>query len=68
MQTEKKQPFYKRIMAQQEMGIFLILIVAIGIFYAIKPMFLSGENVYSMLKTLSFYGIVAVGETLILIG
>ncbi len=68
MQKEIKQPLFKRIFAQAEASVFLILVGMIVIFYAARPAFLSPANIYSVLKTLSFYGIVAVGETLLILG
>ena len=63
----KKESFVKRLFEKQETSIILILLAMILIFYLAVPAFLSPANIYSVLKTLSFYGIVAVGETLIIL-
>lgn len=61
-------PFIKRVLQGQIITILIALIVLIVTFYLINPQFLSDANVFSLMKTLAFYGIVAVGETLIIIG
>lgn len=59
--------FAKRVWNQQETSIVLILFSIVALFTALRPAFLSPENVYSMLKTLAFTGIVAVGQTLVIL-
>ena len=44
------------------------LIALIIIFSIINPQFVSQANVFSLIKTLAFYGIVAIGVTLVIIG
>lgn len=58
----------QRLLAFPETNIFLALLVMVVAFRCLAPEFLSDANVFSVLKTLSFYGIVAVGETLVMIG
>ncbi len=62
-----KKSFVGKISRQQEFGVILILIGIVAFFSILKPAFLSQENIYSLLKTLAFTGIVAVGETLIIL-
>ena len=57
----------KRLMQGQITTILIALIVFIALFALVNPEFLSEANVFSLMKTLAFYGIVAVGETLIII-
>jgi len=67
MNETVKKSFVKRTWEQQETGIILILFGIIVLFTALRPAFLSQENIYSLLKTLAFTGIVAVGQTLIIL-
>ena len=48
-------------------GIFILLIVLVAIFYAMNPIFLSGQNVAAMARAMSYSGIIAVGMALCLI-
>ena len=57
-----------RIFSIPEVGIFIPMVLLIIIFQLLNQGFLSSANVFSMLKTMAFYGIVAIGETLIIIG
>ena len=57
----------KRLSGMSESMILLILLVMIATFALLNPGFLSPSNVSSVLKTLAFYGIVAIGETLIIL-
>ena len=68
MQKTQQNSLTKRVFAQQETSILLILLGMILVFFMLKPAFLSQANIYSVLKTLAFYGIVAVGETLVILG
>ena len=63
-----KPSLIKRLMQGQIATILIALIVFIAIFTIINPQFVSEANVFSLMKTLAFCGIVAVGETLIIIG
>lgn len=67
MAIENKEPLWRRILAVQEVGILIPMIVLIVVFQVLNTGFLSEANIFSMLKTMAFYGIVAVGETLIII-
>jgi len=65
---KKEISFLGKIFSVQEVGILIPLIALILLFYFINPGFLSAPNVFSVLKVLAFYGIVAVGETLLILG
>jgi len=65
---KKETSFLAKIFSVQEVGILIPLIALILLFYFINPRFLSAPNVFSVLKVLAFYGIVAVGETLLILG
>ena len=60
--------FVAKIFSIQEVGILIPLIVLILLFYFLNPAFLSAPNIFSIMKVLAFYGIVAVGETMLILG
>jgi len=64
----KDGSFLARIFSVQEAGILVPLILLIVIFSCLNSGFYSLPNIFSVLKTLAFYGIVAVGMTLLIIG
>jgi ribose transport system permease protein len=66
--NRKKTPLLGQLMQGQIAMILPTLLILIGVFALINPVFISEANVFSVLKTLAFYGIVAVGETLIILG
>jgi len=66
-QEGKKSSFFSKVFSIQEVGILIPLILIILLFWIINPAFLSAPNLFSVLKVLSFYGIVAVGETLLML-
>lgn len=57
----------RKLFEYSETTMFLILVVMIVVFALLRPAFLSGENMFSLFKTLAFYGIVAIGETLVML-
>jgi len=67
-EKKKSGSFLSKIFSVQEVGILIPLIVLVLLFYFINNAFLSAPNVFSILKVLAFYGIVAVGETLLILG
>lgn len=68
-QMQKKDvSVISRIFSVQEVGVIIPLIVLILLFYFLNHGFLSAPNIFSVLKVLAFYGIVAVGETLLILG
>lgn len=67
-QTSRKiVNFFRRIFAVPEIGVLIPLIGFIVIFYALNPTFLSPQFVTTMLRTMSFVGIIAIGQTFLLI-
>jgi ribose transport system permease protein len=60
--------FVAKIFSVQEVGSLIPLIALILLFYLLNHAFLSAPNIFSVLKVLAFYGIVAVGETLLILG
>ena len=67
-QTSRKiTNFFRRLFAVPEFGVLIPLIGFIVIFYALNPTFLSPQFVTTMLRTMSFVGIIAIGQTFLLI-
>lgn len=56
-----------RFLAIPELGVVCVLGLAIALFYSLAPTFLSIRNIRAMLNIVSFIGIIAVGETFLLI-
>lgn len=54
-------------LAASELGVVGALAVAVALFYLIEPAFLSARNVRAMLTVVSFVGIVAIGQVVLLI-
>jgi ribose transport system permease protein len=57
----------RRIFAVSEVGVLIPLLGFILIFYLMNPAFLSPANVATMLRTMSFIGVIAIGQTFLLI-
>ena len=55
------------LLAGTEAGVVISLALLVALFVLLSPAFLSGANIRSMLGTMSFVGIVAVGQTLLLV-
>jgi len=58
----------RRVIALSEAGILGFLVLLALVFYAIEPLFLSSSNLRAILVAMSFVGIIAVGQTLLLVG
>lgn len=59
---------FARLVAVGEVGVLLALIVLVALFYALQPAFLSERNVRAILRVVSFIGIIAIGQTILLVG
>ncbi len=57
----------KNILSRSSAGVLILLVILIIVFQSINPMFLSQQNINSMLRSMSYYGIIAVGMGLCLI-
>lgn len=64
----KKNGVARRILSKPETPIILITLGFIAFFQVFNREFLSAVNVFSILKTMSFYGLIAIGETMLLCG
>ena len=53
--------------AVSEIGVLAAVVVISLIFYAIQPAFLSGQNIRAIFSFVSFVGIIAIGEAVLLI-
>lgn len=57
----------RRLFAVPEVGVLIPLLGFIVIFYLVNPAFLSMASVTTMLRTMSFIGIIALGQTFLMI-
>ncbi len=55
-------------LALGELGVLAALVVAALLFTLIQPAFLSARNVRAILNAVSFVGIIAIGQTILLVG
>jgi ribose transport system permease protein len=58
---------FRRVLAIPEVGVLVPLLGFILLFYSINPGFLKPDNIAAMVRALSFIGVVAMGETFLLI-
>lgn len=56
-----------RFVAIGEVGVIAALLLIVAFFYAMEPAFLSMRNLRAILNVVSFVGIIAVGQTILLI-
>jgi ribose transport system permease protein len=56
-----------RVFAVGEVGVLAALIIIIAFFYLLQPAFLSERNVRAILTVVSFVGIIAIGQTILLV-
>jgi len=59
--------FIRRLLAIQEVGVLLPLVGFVVVFYLINPTFLKPDNIAAMLRAMSFIGVIAMGQTFLLI-
>ncbi len=57
-----------RLLAVGEVGVLAALVLIVALFYSIEPAFLSERNVIAILTVVSFIGIIAIGQTILLVG
>lgn len=50
-----------------EVGVIAALIVLVALFYVLQPAFLSDRNIRAILQVVSFVGIIAIGQTMLLV-
>ncbi len=50
-----------------EVGVVVALILAVAFFYTLQPAFLSERNIRAILQVVSFVGIIAIGQTMLLV-
>ena len=64
------QPFRDRlvrVLAVGEVGVLAALALIIAFFYLLEPAFLSDRNIRAILTVVSFVGIIAIGQTILLV-
>ncbi len=59
--------FFRRLFAVPEVGVLLPLLGFVIIFYLINPAFLNPDNIAAMVRAMSFIGVIAMGQTFLLI-
>jgi ribose transport system permease protein len=59
--------FLRRMFAIPELGVLIPLVVFVLVFYLINPTFLSSGNLAAMVRAMSFIGVIAMGQTFLLI-
>ena len=50
-----------------EVGVVAALIILVALFYTLQPAFLSDRNIRAILQVVSFVGIIAIGQTMLLV-
>ncbi|MBC7814545.1 MAG: ABC transporter permease [Burkholderiales bacterium] len=58
---------FRRLFAIPEVGVFIPLLAFVIIFYLVNPVFLSPANITTMLRSMAYIGIIAIGMTFLLI-
>ncbi len=66
--TQQKNSILFRLLAVPELGVVAALIISIGVFQTLNPVFLSGDVVGSVIQAVTFVSIIAVGQAFLLIG
>jgi ribose/xylose/arabinose/galactoside ABC-type transport system permease subunit len=56
-----------RMIAIGEVGVIAALLLLVALFYVLQPAFLSVRNVRAILQVVSFVGIIAIGQTILLV-
>lgn len=57
----------RKMFAVPEVGVLIPLILFILLFYALNPVFLAPKNVANMFRALSFVGVIALGQTFLMV-
>ncbi len=65
--VKKRGNFLANIFRVPEVSVFFVLIVISLVFYGLSPVFLSPDSITTMLRAMSFTGVVLVGQTILLI-
>lgn len=68
--TPRQQSLSSRlrpVLSMPEVGVLIPLILLSLLFYALKPVFLSANNISAILRAVSFVGIIAIGQTFLMI-
>ncbi len=65
--TKNKDNLLRRIMSSSNFGILIALIVMVIIFTILKPSYFSKNNILNILVSCSIVGLVAIGETFLMI-
>jgi ribose/xylose/arabinose/galactoside ABC-type transport system permease subunit len=66
-QSGQSKSFLYRLFHAQEVGVFSALVVLIIAMSFLSPFFLKPQNIFNILRGMSTIGIMAIGETMIII-
>jgi ribose/xylose/arabinose/galactoside ABC-type transport system permease subunit len=55
------------VIAVGEVGVVAALVILVALFYVLQPAFLSDRNIRAILQVVSFVGIIAIGQTMLLV-
>ena len=58
---------FRQIIAVPEVGILIPLVGFILLFYYLNPIFLSPNNISTMLRAMSFIGVIALGQVFLMV-
>ena len=67
MRTKKISTIFKKVISFRQSGILAACILMIAVIGIIKPVFLSEPNMIAILRSISAVGIVAVGQTIVIL-
>src|SRR3954469_23598605 len=69
-EQSSSRPWRNRVIgfvAMGEVGVIAALLVLVAFFYVMQPAFLSERNLRAILNVVSFVGIIAIGQTMLLV-
>ena len=58
---------FREIFKIPEIGILIPMIFILLVFFIIKPIFFSRDNIVTIMRSMAYYGIIAIGETLVIL-
>lgn len=65
--SAKRGNFFRRLISVPEVGVIFPLLGFVILFYSLNPIFLSPNNISTMLRAMSFVGIIALGQVFLMV-
>ena len=62
-----QRPWWRRVLATQEISVLIPLIVLVGVVTAINPVFVNPYNLAALARMMATWGVLAIGETFIIL-